>query len=168
VSISTRRISRTGALSTRPPLRSTASRIRRCFAIALFTAIALACARPQLLVFPFGDRASMQRRMTIEPDRGGWWPHYPAFLADVHDATRRGDSIALLVPPQKWDDGYSYAYYRASYFLAGREVLPLIDDLDRHWPQNESRARYLAVWRMPAPPGWRVVMQSHGGALLVR
>lgn len=106
--------------------------------------------------------------MLMTPDAGGWFPRYPAFLEEVADHTQRGDTIALVVPPKTWDGGYSYAYYRASYFLAGREVLPVVDADDRALPENLQRARYVAVWRMPPPAGWRVAWAAHGGALLAR
>jgi hypothetical protein len=106
--------------------------------------------------------------MFIAPDRGGWWPSYPAFLDELRSVTKPGDTIAVVVPPKTWDGGYSYAYYRASYFLAGRQVLPVVDDANRALPQNIAAAHYLAVWRAPVPPGWRVVWSGHRGALLVR
>jgi hypothetical protein len=110
----------------------------------------------------------LRQRLTIEPDRGGWAPDFPAFLDDVRHATQRGDRVALLVPKRVWDDGYSYAYFRASYFLAGREVLPIFDEAGKVLPQNIARARYLAAWRVPPPRNWRVVMSSHRGMLLER
>jgi hypothetical protein len=160
---STRRISQTGARSRRPLRRS-----ERFAGIALFTLIALACANPPLLLFPFTSHDALRQQLTTEPDRGGWAPDYPAFLEDVRTATRRGDSIALLVPRRTWNDGYSYAYFRASYFLAGREVLPIFDEAGNVLPQNLGRARYLAAWRVRPPRNWRVVMSTHRGTLLVR
>jgi hypothetical protein len=165
VSTSTQPTSPTPAPSHRPR-RSTAA--RRFAGIALFALIAIACAQPELLKLPFVPHERFAETMTIQPDAGGWFPNYPAFLDDVRNRTMPGDAIALVVPPRTWDDGYSYAYYRASYFLAGREVLPVIDEAGRPLPQNFARARSVAVWRMPPPRGWRVAWHSHGGALLVR
>jgi hypothetical protein len=66
-----------------------------------------------------------------------------------------------------WNLGYAYAYYRASYFLAGRRVIPLVT------PQNEARlerleeAELIAIWQMAPPPGnYTVVWAGHGGALV--
>ena len=117
---------------------------------------------------PFVDRGPIQRSMTIMPDRGGWWPDYPRFLEEVRAHTRRGQSIALLVPTMQWQRGYFYAYYRASYFLAGREVLPLVLENDRPVPENLHRAQYLAIWSRPAPAGARVVFAEYGGTLVRR
>jgi hypothetical protein len=65
-----------------------------------------------------------------------------------------------------WDNGYSYAYYRASYFLTGREVLPLVTPQNAPLQQNFRTAKYIAVFgaglRVPAD----VVWQSGRGALM--
>src|ERR1700688_5097444 len=78
----------------------------------------------KLVAFPFLNREGFHRAFTALPDRG--WSEYPRFLEGVREHTKAGDRIAVIVPGMRWDDGYSYAYYRASYFLTGREVLPLI------------------------------------------
>lgn len=94
---------------------------------------------------------------------------YPLFLQDVARHTAQDDTIALLVPMKNWSSGQSYAYYRASYFLAGRRVIPLVD-LDDSWhPERIRASRYLAVWRMRTPPGsYEQVWSGHGGVLLRR
>ncbi|MEA2328320.1 MAG: hypothetical protein QOE68_3279 [Thermoanaerobaculia bacterium] len=102
--------------------------------------------------------------MATYPDRA--WPDYPRFLQGVREHTQPGDTIAVIVPSMSWDGGYSYAYYRASYFLTGREVLPLVTPLDARLPQNFRVAKYVAVFgvglRVPADVVWR----SGRGALL--
>ncbi|HEY8133496.1 MAG TPA: hypothetical protein VII12_16590, partial [Thermoanaerobaculia bacterium] len=81
--------------------------------------------------------------------------------------TQNGDSVVIVVPMLKWDEGYSYAYYRASYFLAGREVLPLVTPDDRPHPENVRTARYIAGWHMRRQPGLgEVVWEGEGGVLL--
>lgn len=141
--------------------------VRRILAAAFFAALAIASIKPELMDLPFIDRRPLQRAMIIDPD-GAWWPGYPAFLRDVAAATKPGDTIALVVPGMQWDNGYSYAYYRASYFLAGREVLPMITPEDRWIPANLARAKYVAAWRSGIDERWRVAKASHDGALLVR
>lgn len=143
-------------------------RPRTVLSIACFAGLVIASIRLPSLTLPFIDRTPIQRSMSAFPDRGGWWPDYPRFLQEVRARTKRGDSIALLVPTMHWERGYSYAYYRASYFLAGREVLPLVVVSDRPVPGNLQRAQYLAVWRRQAPAGARVVFAGYGGALVRR
>lgn len=93
-------------------------------------------------------------------------PGFEAFLTEARSRTKRGDSIALLVPMREWD-GYSYAYYRASYVLAGREVLPLLDPQNRVHAENLAAADYLLMWRTQARvPDFEVAWTSADGALL--
>jgi hypothetical protein len=93
-------------------------------------------------------------------------PEYPKFLADVMPRTKAGDRIAIFVPMRKWDAGYAYAYYRASYLLAGREVLPLVWRSDELLEPNYERAEYVASWQMNLRrPDLQEVFRSHGGIL---
>jgi hypothetical protein len=91
------------------------------------------------------------------PDRA--WPDYPVFLQGVREHTKPGDTIAIIVPAMGWETGYSYAYYRASYFLTGREVLPIVTPANARLPQNFRGAKYVAVFgvglRVPADVVWR-------------
>ena len=66
-----------------------------------------------------------------------------------------------------WDGGYSYAYYRASYFLSGREVLPLVTRQDKPVLDNFKRAKFIAVWQKRVSDDTRhVVWSGHHGVLL--
>ena len=141
--------------------------LRRLLAIALFAGIAVASIRPVLLELPFIDRRPLGAALLRYADRE-WWPQYPAFLDDVRRATKPGDTIAVVVPTMNWDGGYAYAYYRASYYLAGREVLPLITPENERIGANTARARYVAVWRSSVSGRWRTVLEGHDGRLLVR
>lgn len=111
----------------------------------------------RLLELPFIDRAESVREMARYPDRV--WPDYPFFLEGVREHTKPGDTIAVIVPAMNWDGGYSYAYYRASYFLTGREVLPLVTPGNVRLQQNFLAAKYIAVFgvglRVPADVVWR-------------
>lgn len=140
--------------------------MRRRIALLLFVALALFALDPTLFRIALGTRAGSRAEMARYPDRG--WNGYPAFLEEVRARTKPGDSIALAVPPVRGDDGYSYAYYRASYFLAGREVLPLIDRNDVPQHANLARAKYVAVWRRSVRAPLRVVWRGDGGMLLER
>jgi hypothetical protein len=138
--------------------------LRRALTILCLVAIVALCVEARLLQLPFVDRTPYARAMAVFPDRQ--WPDYPRFLAGVREHTKPGDTIAVVVPAMGWDDGYSYAYYRASYFLTGREVLPLVTPENGRLPENFRAAKYVAAFgvtlRVPAD----VVWQGERGALL--
>jgi len=137
---------------------------RRALTILCLAAIVALCVEARLLQLPFVNRAPYARAMAIYPDRQ--WPDYPRFLDGVREHTKPGDTIAVVVPAMGWDDGYSYAYYRASYFLAGREVLPLVTPENGRLPANFRAAKYIAAFgvrlRVPADLIW----QGERGALV--
>ena len=138
--------------------------VRRALTILCLAAIVVVRVNTRLLTMPFVDRAPIASALASYPD--GTWPQFPRFLAEVRARTNPGDSIALIVPARRWEGGYSYAYYRASYFLAGREVLPVVNEQDEPIPQNLHGARYVAAigvtLRVPAD----VIWQGEGCALL--
>lgn len=140
-------------------------RVRPALALLAFVAIVALRVEPQLLKLPFQDREPLARAFTGYADR--LWPQYPRFLEGVRAHTKAGDRVAVIVPSMRWDSGYSYAYYRASYFLSGREVLPLVMAGDVPHPENYRAAQYVAVWNAPPPHG-TVVWQGEGGVLLRR
>src|SRR5258706_8994060 len=102
--------------------------VRRVLAACALVALVVLHFDDRLLSFPFVDRAKVSAAFTSMPD--GQWVDYPRFLEGVRAHTKPGDRIGLIVPQMHRDAGYSYAYYRASYFLTGREIIPLIDDTD--------------------------------------
>jgi hypothetical protein len=61
-----------------------------------------------------------------------------------------------------------YAYYRASYFLTGRTVVPLFGPEGERQTENFQRAKYLALWHVRVPPTVRVVWSGEGGSLVER
>src|SRR5712691_8949775 len=111
---------------------------RRIAALAIFLAIFALRIDRQLIRLPLLDRRPIAMAFTLRPDR--LWPQYPRFLAGVRERTHNGDSIALFVPTLSWDEGYSYAYYRASYLEAGREILPVVTSDGRLHGENVQRA----------------------------
>jgi uncharacterized membrane protein len=140
---------------------------RRILALVALIAIFALRIDRQLLLLPFLDRGPISAAFTERPDR--LWPPFPKFIEGVRARTQNGDSIALVTPTFDWDQGYSYAYYRASYLLAGREVLPLAMEDRRLHPENFRRAKYIAVWGRPFPASrYTVVWQGEGGTLLRR
>jgi hypothetical protein len=140
--------------------------MRRRIALLLFVALALLALDPTLFRIALASRTGIRDQMAHYADRG--WNGYPAFLEGVRAHTKAGDSIALIVPPTRGDTGYSYAYYRASYFLAGREVLPLIDRDDVPQRANFARAKYVAVWGRSVRASLRIIWSGAGGTLLER
>jgi len=145
----------------------TANPARRILALIALLAIIGFRINPTLLSLPFIDRRPLAESMRLYPDQR--WPEYARFLDGVRSRTRDGDSIALLFPIMNWNGGYADAYYRASYFLAGREVLPLVTSDDHPHPGNLRAARYVAAWRLNVQPGrGALVWRGEGGELLRR
>jgi len=138
--------------------------VRRALTILCLAAIVAICVASHRLQLPFIDRKPIAHSMAIYPDRA--WPQYPRFLEGVRAHTKPGDTITVIVPAMGWDDGYSYAYYRASYCLTGREVLPLVTPENGRIDQNLRAAKYVAAFgvrlRVPA----EVVWAGEGGALV--
>lgn len=143
-------------------------RPRAVLTIACFAALAIASIRTPQLLLPLIDRTNAHERMNAYADAGIWWPDYPRFLEAVRARTRPGDSIALVDPTMSWDRGYSYAYYRASYFLTGREVRPLVNSDDRRLPENIRGATYVMIWHNRVPRSAAVVFSGYGGVLVRR
>ena len=140
--------------------------IRRVLALLVLVALIVVRIEPRLLRL-IVDRAPTARFYAAFADR--LWPQYPQFLDGVRAHTQNGDSIAIVVPTLDWDRGYSYAYYRASYFLAGREVLPLSDSGNHLQLLNFRNAKYIAVWNTSMPQAhFTTVWQGAGGVLLRR
>jgi hypothetical protein len=138
--------------------------LHRALTVVCLAAIVVIGVATRLFQLPFIDRTEAVRTRARTPD--GAWPDYPAFLQGVREHTKPGDTIAIIVPAMGWETGYSYGYYRASYFLTGREVLPVVAADNARLPQNLRGAKYVAVFgaglRVPADVVWR----SGRGALL--
>ena len=77
------------------------------------------------------------------------WGDYPQFLEAVRASTHNGDRVALIVPSRPGSNDYDYAYFHASYFLAGREVLPA-----------QADAQFVAAWQVPLPRDRRIVWRD--------
>ncbi len=71
---------------------------------------------------------------------------YDRFLLEVRRRTSPGSSIAIDALAEKFQPDYAYRYYRASYQLAGRRVIPLKDRDDRDHRERIAQADYVAVW----------------------
>jgi hypothetical protein len=142
-------------------------RVRKLLGGFLFAAIVMGGIDPRLVPVLFSDRTALAEALTRAPDLQA--PAYPQFLTEVARRTRKGESIAILVPMRHWKGGYSYAYFRASYFLAGRTVVPLVDADDALHPERLNDAELVAVWQMAVPSGpYSPVWSGNGGVLLRR
>ena len=139
--------------------------MHRRIALVLFIALAVLSIDPVIFSVAAGNRAKLHRFFTVFPDRQ--YPEFPAFLDDVRAHTQPGDSIAVVMPSMAWESGYRYAYYRAAYFLPGREVLPLVRPDDTAVPENFARAKYIAAWhRNVQDPTRHVIWSGRGGVLM--
>ncbi len=136
---------------------------RKVLAAAALAGMLAAGFQPHYLKSLVGDQPS--RRFFIElPYRKT--PGLRTFMSGVRERTRPGDRVALWVPYDEWEGGYSYAFLRASYLLSGRSVLPLIDRHDRALPDNILDADWVAVWHGEPPfPGFVVAWRDADGAL---
>jgi|ERR1041385_4827579 hypothetical protein len=139
--------------------------VRRVLAIALLVALVALRVELRLLRVPF-QRASYARFYAGFADR--LWPQYPRFLEGVRAHTQPGDTIAVVVPTLDWDSGYSYAFYRASYLLSSREVLPLADRDNHLQLLNFRNAKYVAVWNTSMPQAHFTTVWSGDGGVLLR
>jgi hypothetical protein len=147
------------------PLR--ADRIRGLVYAVLLAAILIGGFEPFFFNVYFVDRAEASRMLTEGPDLAA--PGYAAFLREVRRRTPPEARVAIFVPMRQWDGGYQYAYYRASYALVPREVIPLVDPDDEAHLDRIARADYVASWRMtPEIPGFFEVWKADGNTLLKR
>ena len=129
--------------------------MRRRLATFLFVAIAVAAVfNPTLFT-----RAASVHSAAPSDD-------YEAFLARVRDSTQPGDSIVILAPARRGSEEYSFAFFRASYVLAGRTVLPAVDASGGVAGDNIRTARYVAVWHGHFVSNRHVLWRAPGGELL--
>ena len=107
------------------------------------------------------DAARTRAAMTELPYRK--LPGLRRLLVDVDRSTPRGAKIAIALPFRDWEGGYGYGYYRASFLLPGKQVVPLLP------PSNLRFADYVMVWRgRPAIDGFVPVWTTSDGTLMVR
>jgi hypothetical protein len=132
--------------------------VRRVFAACAL--VILVAFHEEFVKLPatFFQWSALSRTVAARPS--GNWPEYTLFLEGVREHTRPGDKIVIATLGMRNPETYVYAYYRANYLLAGREVLPLV-------PEYLATADYVAAWQTPGPPV-RVVWEGHGGKLLTR
>jgi hypothetical protein len=120
--------------------------------------------RPYYVAIYADDLPRLSRYLTAFPFRQT--PGLREFLEGVAERTPPGARIALWVPMDRWNDGYSYAYYRASYVLADRRVLPLLNERDERQPGSIAGASHVVTWGgAPAIDGFAPVWKHPSGIL---
>jgi hypothetical protein len=137
---------------------------RRAFACVALIAVVATRVDLEYLSMPFVDREAHARIPLVD----SIWPSYPRFLQSVRGRTSPGDSIALTVPASAPVEIYPHAYCRASYFLAGRIVLPTIHPLyGNAIPSNIAAARFVAAYG-DSPTVGELLWTGEGGSLIRR
>ena len=137
---------------------------RRILAAVLFALILFGGFKQAFVWMLFGDVGPLRVAFARLPDRNT--PEYPLFLRAVAERTKPGERIAIFVPMRHWNGGYAYAYYRASYFLAGRRIIPVVDPDDSAHLDRFEEADWIASWRMDLPADrFDVVWKGHQGRL---
>jgi hypothetical protein len=92
-----------------------------------------------------------------------------AFLAEVRARTQRGEVVAIAAPFATWDGGYEYLYARSLYPLAGRLVLPLMNERSEPRRDSLTRANVVAAYHSePKIDGFSVVWRGPDGVLMRR
>ena len=119
--------------------------LRRALAVVALAALIASRIELPWLAWPFMEGGAKLSESALDPDRR--WPQYPRFLEGVREHTAPGDRIAIAPLPGAAAESYAFAYYRASYFLPGRVVIPVIDPRSlRPIPANLQSVRYIAVF----------------------
>jgi hypothetical protein len=107
------------------------------------------------------NQAQTRAAMTELPYRK--LPGFRRLLLDVDRSTPRGAKIAIALPFRDWDGGYGYGYYRASFLLPGKQVVPLLP------PANLRAADYVVIWKGRFPiDGFAPLWTTADGTLMKR
>jgi hypothetical protein len=136
--------------------------LRRTLAFAAYAAIGLLSADPRQIATVLSAPGEVRQKLERSHNPS---PEMTDFFLGVRERTNRGDTITILLPPMPWDS-YTYPYYRASYLLAGRTVLPMITEKGEIRKLEIARANYLAIYG--APYEGAGVIWRHGRGTLVR
>ncbi|HUF17716.1 MAG TPA: hypothetical protein VMS12_06710 [Thermoanaerobaculia bacterium] len=141
--------------------------VRTLAGIIAFGAVLAGSFQPFYLQPIYRGRAALSAQLTEL--RFGKAPELRGLLSEVRQRTEPGDRIALIAPVHRWHEGYAYAYYRASYELAGREVVPLVTWWDEQVPDNLRFANYVLAWNSAFDlPQFEPVWTGEAGTLYRR
>jgi hypothetical protein len=132
----------------------------------LFAALVLFGLKPFYARFLVADRQAWGTRLDAFPDRRA--PGYVDLLREADPRIPAGSRVAIVFPTLDWPGGYSYAYFRAQYLLAGRVLIPL-SWFDRPQPERIEEADFVVVYRAAPPRGrWQILFQNRNGAVARR
>jgi hypothetical protein len=137
------------------------SRPLRIAAYAVLAMLVVGGFEPYYVRVLGADASRTRAAMTELPYRK--LPGFRRLLVDADRVTPRGARIAIALPYAEWDGGYGYGYYRASFLLPGKQVVPLLP------PSNIRFADYVLVWHgRPAIQGFMPVLATGDGTLYRR
>jgi hypothetical protein len=113
------------------------------------------------------NRAAMRAALVELPYRR--LPGFRRFMIGVRDRTKAGERIAIVMPTERWSQGYEYGFQRATYLLSGRTTIPVVDDHDRSLRQNARQADAIAAFGVDVvAPHFATVWRSNDGVLVRR
>jgi hypothetical protein len=134
-------------------------RIRRTLAALALVAIAIGSFQPFYVRVWQQEWRALGAYLTELPYRKV--PGMRQLLVEVDHRTPPGSRILFATPHRTWEGGYGYAFRRAQYLLAGKDVIPMIG------PARE--ADFLVCWSRCTPPaGFTVIWKSDAGSLARR
>lgn len=135
---------------------------------ATWIAIGIGAFQKLYVTVHFINREAWRRQWVEAPYRN--IPGLRQLLHETEARTKVGDRVLLWTPHRPWQGGYGYAFRRAQYVLAGRDVLPVMDrgrDVEdyRYLPV----ADYVTCWpECPPFPGFELVWRGEKNGMLVR
>jgi hypothetical protein len=137
-------------------------------ALGAFLAIAIGSFEPFYLRIYTIDSATLRANWTELPYRKV--PGLRRVLVEVDRRTPRGARVLLATPHRPGEGGYRYAYARAQFLLAGRELVPLLEPFtENRIPLQLESVDYIACWHDCATPqGFEIIWKNNDGVLLRR
>jgi hypothetical protein len=143
------------------------TRWRIAVAAAGFVGIAAGAFQPFYWRMFAINRPAMRANLIELPFRQE--PGLRRFMNAVRSRTLDCDRIAIMLPAPAWERGYQYGFTRATYLLAPRTTIPLMDANDVPLTPNVALADYVACWHAaPAIPHFATIWRSDDGVLLRR
>ena len=122
---------------------------------------------PLFLRIFFLDREALRRHLIELPYRQ--LPGLQRLLLTARTQTIEGEKVGFWMDSPRWKEGYEYAYKRAGYPMAGRQVIPLIDSGSRLREAALKEIDVLVCWRCRPPfPEFRISYQTPDGVVARR
>ncbi|HJQ41262.1 MAG TPA: hypothetical protein VKB93_29330 [Thermoanaerobaculia bacterium] len=137
-------------------------------ALGAFLAIAIGSFEPFYLRIYGIDSTTLRANWTELPYRKV--PGLRRMLVEVDRRTPKGARVLLATPHRAGEGGYRYAYARAQFLLAGRQLVPLLEPFtEKRVPLQLQSVDYIACWHECATPnGFQIIWKSDDGVLLRR